>query len=132
MVRQRSSTPNRTARQSAHRSLLVRAATLPTSALTISSVMLMPRITPELGQASSAKEPDPSQKSAVSAWKPEKRRMPSFMSKQKAKVVAKGGIEGRATNSLAGTEWQPLNQQAAAQLNALAWRASSLPSCGHR
>ena len=113
MVRQRSSTPNRTARQSAHRSLLVRAATLPTSALTISSVMLMPRITPELGQASSAKEPDPSQKSAVSAWKPEKRRMPSFMSKQKAKVVAKGGIEqARATNSLAGTtEWRPLGQQ---------------------
>lgn len=96
MVRQRMRSPNRSVRQSAHLSLLVRAATLPTSALTIRSVMLMPRIQPELGQASSAKEPDPSQKMAVSAWKPEKRRMPSCMSKQNANLVARGGMDEQA------------------------------------
>ena len=56
--------------------------------------MLSPRSPSDWGQLSSEKEDEASQKTAVKAWKAEKSRMPSRISKQKAKVVAyhEGGV----------------------------------------
>ena len=56
--------------------------------------MLSPRSPSDWGQLSSEKEDEASQKMAVKAWKAEKSRMPSRISKQKAKVVAyhEGGV----------------------------------------
>ena len=76
-------------RASAHFSLRRRTAVLPSTELSRRSTMLVPRSPSDRGQGSSANEEDASQKRAVKAWKTEKTKMPSRMSKQKAKVVAK-------------------------------------------
>jgi len=79
--------PNVTTRAWAQRSLLRREAAQPSAAFTTRRTMLSPRSPTDWGQLSSEKEDEASQKMAVKAWKAENKRMPSRISKQKAKVV---------------------------------------------
>ena len=74
--------------------------------------MLSPRSPSDWGQLSSEKEDEASQKMAVKDWKAEKSRMPSRISKQKAKVVAyhEGGVvatilHDQGTGTAVGPSW---------------------------